>query len=174
LAGFEQGAQRLQAVFETLQATDLGKVAWHPRGLTPLGGWIGMRINELAMHDWDIRQPHEPAAHVSSILLPALSTILPEMQARFLRRRLAGASDGVYVLQAGPAAWGFTIKGSAVTDHATAPASYDACLQADAEHMVLLSMGRADAAACRQSGTLTLHGDVDKGLGLCAVLFRAL
>ena len=45
IAGFEQAGAKLQAVLESLQETDLAKVAWHPRGSVPLGSWIGMRLS---------------------------------------------------------------------------------------------------------------------------------
>lgn len=173
IAGFEHGGQQLQAVLDTLQEADLDRMAWHPRGLVPIGGWIGMRLTELGMHDWDIRQPYETPARLSSTLVPALLAILPAMQEQFLQQRLTAGCDGVYVMQSGQAAWGFTVVGTAVTCHAVAPASYDVCMRADAESMILLTMGRADVTASRQNGTLALEGDVEKGLQLGTLLFRA-
>jgi uncharacterized protein (TIGR03083 family) len=58
IEGFQQGAAQLQGVLELLQAAGLSKVAWHPCGLVPIGSWVGMRLTELVVHDWDIRQPH--------------------------------------------------------------------------------------------------------------------
>jgi len=171
--GFEQGGARLQAVLESLQEADLARVALHPRGLIPIGAWIGMRILELSVHDWDMRQPHEPHAHLSPTAGPALLGIMPEIQLQLLERRVAEGRDGVYVLRAGDAAWGLSIQGQSVTYQAAAPAACGAGLNTDAESMLLLTAGRADVTEKMQSGVLTLTGNAEQGKQLCATLFRA-
>jgi hypothetical protein len=62
IAGFGAGSAQFQEILESLRGDDLAKPARHPRGLMPIGCWIGMRLNELVIHDWDIRQPHEAKA----------------------------------------------------------------------------------------------------------------
>jgi hypothetical protein len=99
---------------------------------------------------------------------------LPNLYAQFLRQRLSGGLDGIYVLRADEAAWGFTVHDKTVTFHADVPETYHTCLSADAESMILLSLGRADIEAKLQSGALAIRGDVEKGRQLCAILFRAL
>jgi hypothetical protein len=47
-------------------------------------------------------------------------------------------------------------------------------VSADADSLILLSMGRADVAAKRQSGALTITGNAAQGQQLCATLFRSL
>jgi uncharacterized protein (TIGR03083 family) len=170
--GFEQGGARLQAVLESLQEADLAKVAAHPRGLIPIGAWIGMRILELSAHDWDMRQPHEPHARLSPTAVPALLGIMPEIQLQLLERRVTGELEGVYVLRAGDAAWGFTIQGKTVTYQAAVPGAYDAGLNTDAESMILLTVGRADITEKMQSGALTITGNSEQATQLCATLFR--
>jgi hypothetical protein len=171
--GFEQKGAQLQVVLESLQESDLAKVARHPRGLIPIGLWIGMRLVELSAHDWDMRQPHETPAHLSPNALPALLGVIPEMQLQFLQQRLSEGLDGVYVLHAGDVAWGFTVHGQTVTYQPTAPTACDTTLSTDAESMCLLSVGRADVDARLQSSALTLTGNADKGQQFCAILFRA-
>ena len=173
MEGFEQKGAQLQAVLESLQESDLARVARHPRGLIPIGLWIGMRLIELSAHDWDIRQPYETPPHLSPGALPALLGAIPEMQLQFLEQRLSEGLDGVYVLRAGDAAWGFTVHGKTVTYQAAAPTSCDASLSTDAESMILLTLGRADVAAKLQSAALTMTGDAGKGQQLCATLFRS-
>src|SRR5262245_44685949 len=85
--GFERAGAKLQTVLESLQEPDLTKVARHPRGLIPLGHWIGMRLLELIAHDWDIRQPHEPHAHLSPTAVPVLLRVLPDLQLQLLGLR---------------------------------------------------------------------------------------
>jgi len=171
--GFEQGGAKLQAVLESLQEADLARVALHPRGLIPIGSWIGMRLLELSVHDWDMRQPHETHAHLSPTAVPALLRVMPEIQLQLLARRVTGELDGVYVLRAGDAVWGLTIQGQTVTYQAVAPAACDAGLSTDAESLILLTVGRADVTAKLQSAALTITGNTAQGKQLCATLFRA-
>ena len=172
LAGLQQSAAKLQEVLALLQEADRSKVAWHPRGLVPIGSWVGMRLTELVVHDWDIRQPHEDPARLAPTALAAMLTTLPEMHTRFLTQRLAGDLDGVHVLRGGDAAWAFRIQGKTVTYLASAPTIYDTCLSTDAESLILLSMGRADAAAKRRNGALTISGEATKTQLFCETLFR--
>jgi hypothetical protein len=173
LAGFEQAGAKLQAVLESLQEADLTKVALHPRGRIPIGSWIGMRILELSAHDWDIRQPHEPHAHLSPTAVPALLSAMPELQVQLLGLRMAEGLDGVYALRAGDAAWGFTIQGKTVTPLRVAPRECDVGLSTDAESMILLTVGRADVIEKLQSRALTITGNAEQAKQFCATLFRA-
>jgi len=173
LAGFEQAGAKLQAVLESLQEADLTKVALHPRGRIPIGSWIGMRILELSVHDWDIRQPHETHAPLSPTAVPALLSAMPELQVQLLGLRVTEGLDGVYALRAGDAAWGFTIQGKTVAPLQVAPLECDVGLNTDAESMILLTVGRADVTEKLQSAALTITGNVEQGKQLGATLFRA-
>ena len=172
LDGFQQGAAKLQDAFESLRDDELSQVAWHPRGLVPIGLWAGMRLNELVVHDWDIRQPHETNASLSDTALLAMLTVLPDMQKQFLEQRITDGLDGVHVLQAGEASWAFIVHGKTVTYQAAAPATWDTCLRADAQRLILLTMGRANVDSSLQEGALVVAGNADQGRQLCATLFR--
>lgn len=173
LRAFSDSGAVLQAVLESLQDRELRELAWHPRGLVPIEGWIGMRLIELGIHDWDIRQPHEPDAGLSATVLPALLAVLPDMQTQFLTQRAGEDLAGTFVFQAGDVAWGIRLHEGMASYLPEAPSGSDACLCADAGSMILLTMGRADLAAKRASGALTVTGDANKGQQLCATLFRA-
>jgi uncharacterized protein (TIGR03083 family) len=173
IAGFKTGAAQLQEILESLRQDDLSKAARHPRGLVPIGCWIGMRLNELVIHDWDIRQPHEANAGLSATALAAMLTVLPELQAQFLEQRLTDGLDGIHILRGGEVAWAFAVQGKTVAYQAQAPATFDTCLSADAESLILLTMGRADPEAKRQQRALTVTGEAEKGRRLCETLFRS-
>lgn len=173
LQAFSDSGAALQAVLESLQEGELRELAWHPRGLVPIEGWIGMRLIELGIHDWDIRQPHAPAAGLSPTVVPALLAVLPDMQTQFLTQRAGGDLAGTYGFQAGEASWGIRLHEGMASYLPELPSDCDACLHADAESMILLTMGRADPEAKQTGGALTVTGDTDKGRELCAVLFRA-
>lgn len=170
--GFEQAAGNLQEVFTSLQINDLAKMAWHPRGLIPLGCWIGMRLTELVVHDWDILQPHDIGLQLSPIATPALLTSLPEMQQRFLEQRLpVEGCDGVHALHAGEQSWAFVRQGQALAYQSTKPVHATTHLYTDMETMILLTLGRADFKAKLQDGVCMLTGDVALAHIFYAALF---
>ena len=173
LQAFSDSGAALQAVLESLQDRELSELAWHPRGLVPIDGWIGMRLIELGVHDWDIRQPHEPDAGLSPTVVPALLAVLPDMQTQFLTQRAGDDLAGTFGFQSGDASWGIRLHEGTASYQPEAPSDCDACLHTDAESMILLTMGRADLEAKRASGALTVTGNADKGQRLCATLFRA-
>jgi uncharacterized protein (TIGR03083 family) len=173
IEAFERESGRLQDVLVGLQASELGAMAWHPRGLVPIGSWIGMRLTELTVHDWDIRQPHETSPSLASDILPGLCTVLPEMQVQFLAQRGTDGLEGTHVLKAGDATWALRVADGAVTQVAKAPTACESWISADAQSLILLSMGRADLQDKLKSGVLTITGDTDKGRRLCDTLFRS-
>jgi hypothetical protein len=159
--GFAQAADNLQTVLASLQATDLGKMAWHPRGLIPIGCWIGMRLTELVLHDWDIRQPHEANPHLSPAAAPAVLTSLPEMQLRFLEQRLpAIGCEGLHALHAGDQSWAFLRHGQSTSYQNDIPEQVTTRLHTDMESMILLTLGRADYPARLQDKTCRMTGDL--------------
>lgn len=173
LQAFSDSAAALQGVLASLQDRELSELAWHPRGLVPISGWIGMRLIELGIHDWDIRQPHEPDAGLSPTVLPALLEVLPDMQAQFLTQRAGNDLGATFGFQAGDASWGIRLQEGEASYLPEVPPECDACLHSDAESMILLTMGRADLDAKRAGIALTVTGDAGKGQQLCATLFRA-
>ena len=173
LRAFSESAAALQAVLESLQEKELSELAWHPRGLVPIRGWVGMRIIELGVHDWDIRQPNEAGAGLSPTVLPALLEVLPDMQTQFLGQRAGADLAGTFGFHAGDKAWGIRLQDGATSYLPQIPSDCDASLHTDAESMVLLTMGRVDLEAKRAGGSLSVTGDVGKGEQLCATLFRA-
>ena len=121
---------------------------------------------------WDVRQSHEAQAGLAPDALPAMCSCLPEMQWQFLAHRHAGGLDGIHVICAGEASWAFRVHDETVTSLAEAPTEFDTCARADAESLILLTMGRAEAEDTLQSGVLAIEGDVEKGQRLCDTLSR--
>ena len=172
LQAFSDSAAALQSVLESLQDGELSELAWHPRGLVPIRGWIGMRIIELGVHEWDIRQPNETDAGLSPTVLPGLLEVLPDMQAQFLGQRAGADLTGTFGFHAGDKAWGIRLQDGTASYLPQVPSNCDAGLYADAESMILLTMGRVGLEAKQASGSLSVTGDADKGQQVCATLFR--
>ena len=62
---FADGYQRLHDVLLGLQAEDWDKPCYHRRGVLPTRDYVGLRLQELAIHGWDMRSAFDEAAALS-------------------------------------------------------------------------------------------------------------
>jgi len=72
LHAFADGYQHLQQVLLSLPAEDWDKPCYHRRGVLPIRDYVGIRLQELTIHGWDIRVAFDTAATLSERPLPAL------------------------------------------------------------------------------------------------------
>jgi uncharacterized protein (TIGR03083 family) len=72
LDAFRDGYQRLHAVLLGLQPGDWDKPCYHRRGVLPAHDYVGLRLQELTIHGWDIRSAFNKATTLSERPLPAL------------------------------------------------------------------------------------------------------
>lgn len=171
LSGFEASANRLQTVLESLQIDDLDKVALYPRMPIPLGQWVGMRLIELVVHDWDMRQPYELPALLTPFAIPAVLRILAETQVRFLSYRLPEGMRGSYAMLAGDTGWTVHVEDQQAAYEASASVDCTACLQVDPERLILLTLGRVGLDGLLASDDCCLIGDAEAGRIFFDVLF---
>lgn len=171
LDGFANAVHQHQELLASLQLSDLATMARYPRGLVPVGEWIGMQLIELIVHEWDMREPVEPDARLVSFAVEPVLKVLPETHLRFLSHRLEGndasmLKDGGYRICAGSMEWVFRIRSQRVTYEAGSSVPYRTSFYADPETLILLTLGRLDVAsqlaigACRFEG----HPDIDTTL----------
>jgi uncharacterized protein (TIGR03083 family) len=69
---FADGYQHLQQVLLGLQSTDWDKPCFHRRGILPTRDYVGIRLQELTIHGWDMRSAFDAAATLSERALPVL------------------------------------------------------------------------------------------------------
>jgi uncharacterized protein (TIGR03083 family) len=72
LDAFRDGYQRLDSVLRGLQPADWDKPCYHRRGILPTRDYVGLRLQELTIHGWDIRSAFNRAATLSERPLQAL------------------------------------------------------------------------------------------------------
>ena len=72
LQAFVSDYQRLHQVLLTLQPDDWDKPCFHRRGVLPVRDYVGLRLQELVIHGWDIRTAFNAAATLSERPLPVL------------------------------------------------------------------------------------------------------
>jgi uncharacterized protein (TIGR03083 family) len=69
---FVDGYQQLHQVLVGLQAEDWDKPCFHRRGVLSTRDYVGLRLQELVVHGWDIHSAFDEAATVSERPLPVL------------------------------------------------------------------------------------------------------
>ena len=159
---FEMEYHRFVRIVESLSLDDLHSPAWHPMGKIPVGHFAGMRLHELALHDWDIRVVGDPDAALRTHLLTPLLRALPLMQARFLNLRPAAeAPDGRFRLAPNEAApWVLSIRRGqanvAETDE------NEAEVTGDGKVFILHTTGRMTWRDAEREGRLSIGGDREK------------
>ena len=68
-----------------MHATDWDKPCFHRRGILPLRDYVGLRLQELTIHGWDMRSAFDAAATVSEGPLPVLVGIAQRWLANTFR-----------------------------------------------------------------------------------------
>jgi len=69
---FVSDYQRLHQVLLDLQSEDWNKPCFHRRGVLPICDYVGLRLQELAIHGWDIRTAFDDTTTLSERSLPVL------------------------------------------------------------------------------------------------------
>jgi uncharacterized protein (TIGR03083 family) len=72
LQTFVSDYQRLHQVLLTLQPEDWHKPCFHRRGVLPIRDYVGLRLQELTVHGWDMRTAFDDTATLSERPLPVL------------------------------------------------------------------------------------------------------
>jgi uncharacterized protein (TIGR03083 family) len=94
LQAFADGYFRLSRVLEELLPQDWGKPCFHRRGPMAVRDYVGLRIQELAIHGWDIRWAFDPAAEPHLECFPVLLTLVPRWLTNTFSRDPATAASG--------------------------------------------------------------------------------
>ena len=72
LRSFNDGYQQLNRLLLALQVEDWDKPCFHRRGIMPVRDYVATRLQELAIHGWDIRSGFDESAAVSEEPMPVL------------------------------------------------------------------------------------------------------
>ena len=170
---FDASAAEVNDALGDITEGDLGKLGFHPRGLTRIDAWIGLRLVELAMHDWDIRYGEDAEVCVSAQSVEGIMTFLPSTQSRLFGVREKPPFDGRFLFcSADPdREWTLTVAGEKAENTADVSGAYDATITADGEAHLLLLYGRAKRGEAEASGRLTIEGNTELANELLCVLY---
>jgi uncharacterized protein (TIGR03083 family) len=166
LADLERAYAADFAFYEGLDAAVLERPVALPFGTVPLGYTAAVRLNELAIHHWDIRAGLDPRARLTPEAVPLLATILTMAVGALAHGE---KTDGTWQLDVDAPGGGpltLRVQGdqvSAVPGPAERP---DARLALDGDAWVRLGWGRLDLAAEIERGRVRVEGDRARALAL--------
>lgn len=170
---FEASAREVQGALDAVREGDLGKPGWHPRGLTPVDAWIGLRLVELVVHDWDIRFGADPKARPTAPGVEGMLTFLPATQCRHFNVREKPALSGRFLFRTTrpERAWTMTAEGGKASWRPDPGGAHDCAITADAEALLFLNYGRLAREEAEKAGRLKAEGGPALADALLAVLF---
>jgi uncharacterized protein (TIGR03083 family) len=158
-ASFQQANRSMNAAFAAVGPDDWELPTAHRVG--SVRRLAQSRLNELAVHSWDIRSVLEPPAHLTDSSLPVLIDLIGRWfellfspdpaQPRPWRIRFDYPRGSL-------AARELVIEPSAVAFQPAAAQPPDLVIQAAPEVTILLAMGRIDPAQARETYGLTANG----------------
>lgn len=164
LPTFERQYRELHALLAGFSGADWGCACWHPRrGTMPAREYVSQRIQELAVHDWDIRSAFDAAAE----LHPEARPVLLGMSAHWLR---AAYQPGPYP-PTGEVRYRFALTDAEAMEALVGPTGVqagaglpagtaDLTVECDANTYLLLAYGRLDLVGMA-GGRLQTTGPVD-------------
>jgi len=166
LADLERAYAADFAFFEGLNAEVLARPLPLPIGPIPLGYASAIRLDELALHRWDIRAGLDPNARLRPESVPLLAMILTIAAPSLAQGE---KTDGVWQLDVdGPGGGPVTLRvqGDQVTATPGRAERPDARLSLDGDAYVRLGWGRLDLAAEIARGRVRVEGDQARALAL--------
>lgn len=163
LATFATRYDQLGELLAKFGPQDWVKPCWHARrGVLPARGYVDLRIQELAVHDWDIRWAIEPEPHLNPesvrLLLEAASTWLgmsfrpgPRLSSPLVYRfEVTGWPSLRHLV---------VVAGDSFRVIPRSEAEANVVLRCDPETYLLLVCGRLRAAGAVAEGRLAVAGD---------------
>ena len=145
----------------TLRPEDWDKPCFHRRGKIPLHQFVALRVQELAVHGWDIRAGLDSSAEISEEALPQMVTMVP----RWLRTAFIPGVDlptpvrfRFDVNGARKVAEDVVVTGQDYEVQAAGTAQADATFHCDTSNYILLIFGRLGVDAGVSSSRLNIEG----------------
>ncbi len=159
---FEMEYHRFLRVAGSLGSENLNCPAWHPMGILPVGHFAGMRLFELALHDWDIRAIDQPGASLKENLLTPLLRALPLMQVRFLNLRPAAQTPEGFFRFAPNEAIPWVISVQHGVSDLVETQNTDAEIRGEGATFIFQTTGRITWRKAEKQGKYSIQGDRGK------------
>ena len=165
LDDFIAGHERLQNVLRTLRDEDWDKPCFHRRGVRPIKDYLGIQLQELALHGWDIRCGLDSAAELWPDSLAALVDLVP----RWIGIAFAPGLDLPIPVRyrfdvASPVAVreDLFLNGDAYKTEPSGTEDADVIFRCNTENYILLMFGRLQVEHAVTEGRLSVEGSMER------------
>ena len=162
---FAENYRRLHGLLDSFSGDEWQCACWHPRrGTMTAREYVSQRIQELAVHDWDIRSGLDADAGLHADAIPALLG----MSTNWLRSAFNAGNNPPQ----GEVRYRFALSDADAMDVLVAPdgaragvglhaGDTDIVVECDANTYLLLAYGRLELDAAKESGRIRWAGNGD-------------
>ena len=166
IQAYREGADLLVQTALELQPEDWEKPSFHRRGIIPVHENITRRIQEIAIHGWDIRSAFDPAAEISEAGAQEVATVAHRWLGVCFVPLEGGANARFRFEVSGPNAFSedVVLEGDGFRIEAASDASPDVTFRANTSAYVLLIYGRLDISSGSTPVQLEIDGPLEKAL----------
>jgi len=165
LDAFTAGHDRLQKVLKTLGKEDWDKPCFHRRGALPVKAYLGIQLQELALHGWDIRWGLDRSAELWEPSLPVLVGLVPRWMRTAFTPGLGLPTPVLYRFDvSSPVAVNedLLVNGDAYETGPSGPEPADAIFRCNTGNYILLMFGRLQVERAVADGRLSIDGSFDQ------------
>ena len=162
---FIAGHERLRKVLETLGDEDWDKPCFHRRGALPIKSYLGIQLQELALHGWDIRWGLDSRAELWEGSLAELVDLVP----RWIRIAFTPGLDlptpVLYrfdVLSPVAVHQDLLVNGDAYEVSSSGTEEADAAFRCNTGNYILLMFGRLQVESAVGDGRLSVEGSLEQ------------
>jgi uncharacterized protein (TIGR03083 family) len=162
LDNYISGYAGLSDQMSRLREEDWGKPCFHRRGNMRVGDYVALRVQELAVHSWDIRWGLEPGAEVWEEPLELMVDRVPRWLTNAFQPGLDLPAPVRYRFEvAGPAPVheDILVNGDSFENEKNAAGQADALFRCDTGNYILLIYGRLEVNQAITDGRLDVEGD---------------
>jgi len=161
LESFDASYEKLHQQFDQYGEDSWETLAWHVRrGAMTAAAYVELRIQELAIHDYDIRSAFQPDASLYSGCVPVLLDMTPRWLGMCFRPSDRLPKPVVYRFDVGSEIYRMTVTGDQFVMEPGETPQTDLSLSASGENYLLFTYGRLSAADGIASGKLMVLGDL--------------
>lgn len=164
LDNFSEGYDRLRQVMAGLTAEDWEKPCFHRRGPIPVRDYVAVRLQELAVHGWDIRSGLDSSAQMSQESLAWMVGRVQRWVDNAFRPGLDLPAPVTYRFDvSGPVAVheDFLVHGDSFQRVPNQQGSADVTFRCDTGNYILMIFDRLDVERAVASGRLSVEGPKD-------------
>ncbi|HEU0020810.1 MAG TPA: maleylpyruvate isomerase N-terminal domain-containing protein [Dehalococcoidia bacterium] len=167
LSAFRQTYNWLNEMLQGIGPEDWEKPCYHTRGIRPVSSFLPTIIQELAVHEWDIRSSVEPSTPLSAKSIPVLMERLPRNRRPWtLPFPTSSPSSGLgryrfHLSGVAGGNWDVVVEGDKARMETSREGAAGLNLRGATDTFILLMYGRLKLGPTIASGRLTAEGNLD-------------